>query len=140
MNNVNRSSPWTCTARRLCAALLAVAVLFTNIGMSHAAVAADHPAPAAAHGGHHDGADKAMHHQKECDGPAHAADVDPASPHKHGAMHGCCASACFPSFTNPEITFVPHRSVVMERLTPRAHQAAASRTLGALFKPPRRIL
>ena len=139
MNGTSRSIR---SLRRICAALLAVAVLFTSVGMGHAAMATDHPAPtpAAAHGGHHDGADKAMHHQKECDGPAHAADVDPASPHKHGAMHGCCASACFPSFTNPEITFVPHRSVVMERLTPRAHQAAASRTLGALFKPPRRIL
>lgn len=78
--------------------------------------------------------------EEHCDGPAHSAKADPASPQKHGAMHGCCASACFPSFTNPEITFVPVRSVVMERLTPRAHQAAASRTLGALFKPPRRIL
>jgi hypothetical protein len=110
--------------------------------MSHAAVVTDHSAsaPAATHGGHHATADMAAHHQKECDGPAHAVDVDPASPQKHGAMHGCCANACFPSYTNPEITFVADRSVIMERLTPRAHQAAVSRSLDALFKPPRRIL
>ncbi|HAD86945.1 MAG TPA: hypothetical protein DCG48_06240 [Rhodospirillaceae bacterium] len=140
MMKMNGTSRSISGMRRVCAALLAIAVLFTGVGMSHATMATDHSASVAAHGGHHATTDMPAHHQKECDGPAHAVDVDPASPQKHGAMHGCCASACFPSFTNPEITFVPVRSVIMERLTPRADQAAASRSLDAMFKPPRRIL
>jgi len=124
--------------RRLCVALLAVAVLVAGSGAGHAAADA---------GGHghlthtaapsHDGNQSVASHQHaDHDKAAKGSDSGPSS--KHGAMHGCCASACSPSFTTPESTHIVGLSFSVERLTPRTDQAAASSSLEGLFRPPRR--
>ena len=124
--------------QHLFVALLAVAVLAAGTEIGHAATQAGgqaHHAQAAAPD-HHGDASADLAHQADCHGPAKTASSG-KSP-KSGAMHGCCASACFPSIPAQEFDHTVGLTFSVERLMPRSDQAIVANALHGLFRPPRR--
>ena len=124
--------------RRLGVVLVAVAFLAAGTGAGHFAPKTDGQTHhlEASHSAHHAPRSAALHDHGDCHDPANSYGSGPSS--KHGIMHGCCASACFPSFTSQEFDHTARRTFSVERLTPRSDQAIASSSLNGLFKPPRR--
>jgi hypothetical protein len=138
MMTVIRKTVLSRGVRCFCAATLAVAVLLAGTLQGHAALQAESSAQHAetVQADHHGGEPAAQHHTQDCHDPAKSSDAGTAS--KHGAMHGCCANACFPSVTTAEFQHTAGLTFSVEKLAPGSDQAAASGYLKGLFKPPRR--
>jgi len=118
--------------------LLAIAVLAAGAGTGHAATQAGgqaHHAQAAAPD-HRDDPSAEPAHQADCHGPAKTASSG-KSP-KNSTMHGCCASACFPSIPAQEFDHTAGLTFSVERLMPQSDQAIVVNALHGLFRPPRR--
>ena len=119
-------------------ALLAIAVLAAGTGIGHAAMQAGGQAHhvQAADPDHHGDPTAESAHQADCHGPAKTASSD-RSP-KNSTMHGCCASACFPSIPVQEFDHTAGLTFSVERPMPRADQAIVVNALHGLFRPPKR--
>ena len=121
--------------RHFWAPLLVICVLFSGAAQtqanSHSGEDAHHLASV-----QHDGTPVAKNTHQDCHDLAKSTETN--VPSKHSAMHSCCASACFPSFTTAEFLHAAGRAYSSEKLALKSDQAATSSFLKGLFKPPRR--